>query len=160
MKRIFTLLSITAVVALVMSACNRNPGTAGDSKVLNEADTIGLAQFQSWKMQNERLDPVQYYQNAVQTTAAPVRRTTARKSTNDYGSGSMNSVSQNNAKTTEKKGWSKAAKGAAIGGGAGAVAGAVLIKKNRVAGGVVGGVVGAGIGYLIGRSKDKKDGRF
>lgn len=163
MKRIFTFLSITVVLALVMSACNRNPA-APDAKVLNYADTVGLAQFQNWKMMNERLDPSQYpygYQNAVQTTPAPVRKkTTARKVSSNSGSGSMNSGSNNYAKTTEKKGWSKAAKGAAIGGGAGAVAGAVLVKKNRVAGGVVGGVVGAGIGYLIGRSKDKKDGRY
>jgi hypothetical protein len=110
-------------------------------------------------MQNERLDPNQYYQQTVTRTPAAPARKTVRKTSNNYGSGSMNSGSQNYAKT-EKKGWSKAAKGAAIGGGAGAIAGAVLIKKNRVAGGVVGGVVGAGLGYLFGRSKDKKDGRY
>lgn len=163
MKRILSILSIAAVITLVMTACNRN--SSADTNSLSYADTVGLAQFQAWKFQNERLDPNQYYMNAVQNTpaAAPRRTTTTttRTSTSSSsGSGSMSSGSQNYAKTTEKKGWSKAAKGAAIGGGAGAVAGAVLLKKNRVAGGVVGGVVGAGIGYLIGRSKDKKDGRY
>ena len=71
--------------------------------------------------------------------------------------GSYTSTSTNPAKV-QKKGWSKAAKGAVIGGGAGAVAGAVISKKP-VKGAVIGGVIGAGAGYIIGRSKDKKDGR-
>ena len=68
------------------------------------------------------------------------------------------STSSNPAKVQQKKGWSKAAKGAVIGGGAGAIAGAVISKKP-VKGAVIGGVIGAGAGYIIGRSKDKKDGR-
>jgi hypothetical protein len=157
MKKVLPIFAVVALLAVFMTACNRNPGA--ETKGLSYEDTVGLAQFQAWKYQNERLDPSQY-QYANQTSAvpvAPVRKTV--KKTN-YGSGSMNSGSQNYAKTTEKKGWSKAAKGAAIGGGAGAIAGAVLIKKNRVAGGAIGGIVGAGIGYVIGRSKDKKDGRY
>lgn len=71
--------------------------------------------------------------------------------------GSYTSTSTNPAKV-QKKGWSKAAKGAVIGGGAGAIAGAVISKKP-VKGAVIGGVIGAGAGYIIGRSKDKKDGR-
>lgn len=59
----------------------------------------------------------------------------------------------------EKKGWSKAAKGAVIGGATGAVAGAIF-GKNKAAGAVIGGILGAGGGYAIGRSKDKKDGRY
>jgi hypothetical protein len=58
----------------------------------------------------------------------------------------------------KKKGWSKAAKGAAIGAGTGAVAGAIISKKKGV-GAVVGGLIGAGGGYIIGRKADKKDGR-
>jgi hypothetical protein len=60
----------------------------------------------------------------------------------------------------EKKGWSKAAKGAVIGGVAGAVGGAVINKKNRAAGAVIGGIIGAAGGYGVGRSQDKKDGRI
>ena len=158
MKRVVPILSFVAVVALLMTACGRK---GEDTKTLSYADTAGLAQFQQWKYMNERAAADQYYLQAVQKTStpAPVRKTTAKKTSTNYGSGSMNTVSENQAKVAQKKGWSKAAKGAAIGGGAGAIAGAVLVKKNRVAGGVVGGVVGAGIGYLIGRSKDKKDGR-
>jgi outer membrane lipoprotein SlyB len=60
--------------------------------------------------------------------------------------------------TQQKKGWSKAAKGAVIGGATGAVVGAAVSNK-RGKGAIIGGVVGAGTGYIIGRSKDKKDGR-
>lgn len=160
MKKVLPIIALVAAVSILMASCSRNPAPA-ETKALSYEDTVGLAQFQAWKAENERLDASEY-QHAVQRTTVPATpaRKAVRKTSNNYGSGSMNSVSQNQAKTTEKKGWSKAAKGAAIGGGAGAVAGAVLVKKNRVAGGVVGGVVGAGIGYLIGRSKDKKDGRY
>jgi hypothetical protein len=159
MKKLLPILGILALFTVTIVACNNKPvATAADSKVLSYSDTLGLAQFQSWKMQNERLDPNQYYQQAVQRT--PVRTTAPRRSSSsNYGSGSMNSMSQNNARVAQKKGWSKAAKAAVIGGGGGAIAGAVINKKNRVAGGVIGGIVGAGIGYIIGHSQDKKDGR-
>lgn len=67
------------------------------------------------------------------------------------------SASQNSAQVQEKKGMSKAAKGAIIGGVGGAVVGGVATKSAK--GAVIGGVVGATGGYIIGRSKDKKDGR-
>ncbi len=59
----------------------------------------------------------------------------------------------------KKEGWSKAAKGAAIGAASGAVVGAI-ISKNKGLGAVIGGVAGGLGGYAIGRSKDKKDGRY
>lgn len=159
MKRVVPILSFVAVVAILLTAC----GSKGDeTKAVSYADTVGLAQFQQWKYMNERAAIDQYYQQAVQKTttpAVPARRTTTTRSSTNYGSGSMNTVSQNQAKVAQKKGWSKAAKGAAIGGGAGAIAGAVLVKKNRVAGGAIGAIVGGGLGYIIGRSQDKKDGR-
>jgi hypothetical protein len=158
MKKILSILSIATVAVLLFTACNRKSDTAGTSQ-LSYSDTVGLAQFQNWKMQNETLNPNQYQQAAQRTTVPKAPARTTRKPAPNYGSGSMSSMSQNTAKV-QKKGWSKAAKGAAIGGGAGAIAGAVLIKKNRLAGGAIGGIVGAGIGYLIGHSKDKKDGRY
>ena len=59
----------------------------------------------------------------------------------------------------KKKGWSKAAEGAAIGGVTGAIGGAVISKKKGL-GAVIGGVVGAAGGYIIGKGMDKKDNRF
>jgi hypothetical protein len=58
----------------------------------------------------------------------------------------------------EKKGWSKAAKGAVIGAGTGAVVGAIVSDK-KAKGAIIGAAAGAGAGYIIGRSKDRKDGR-
>src|SRR5689334_3753379 len=124
MKRIFTICSLVTLAAVLLVACNKNPGTAAETKGLSYEDTVGLAQFQDWKFQNERVDPSKYYQYAGAPAAAapaPARRTTtARRTSPSSGSGSMSSGSNNYAKTTQKKGWSKAAKGAAIGGGAGA----------------------------------------
>ena len=71
----------------------------------------------------------------------------------------MSSTDQYPAKTIQKKGWSRKAKGAAIGGGSGAILGAVLDKNHRVAGGILGGVLGAGLGYVIGNEMDRKHGQ-
>ncbi len=71
---------------------------------------------------------------------------------------SSSSPAQSQPAATQKKGWSKAAKGTAIGAGSGAVVGA-LVSKKKGKGAVIGGVVGAGAGYLIGRDQDKRDGR-
>lgn len=61
--------------------------------------------------------------------------------------------------TTKKKGWSKAATGAVIGAGTGAAAGAIISKKKGK-GAIIGGIIGGAGGYILGRSKDKKDGRY
>jgi len=76
---------------------------------------------------------------------------------NAGGSSTADAPATQPAETAEKKGWSKATKGAVIGGAGGAVIGAVLNKKNRAAGAVIGGVLGAGVGYGIGKNKDNKD---
>lgn len=151
MKKLFFIITI---LALVFAACNRAPAKV-DQATVNYSDTVGLAQFQAWKAQNERFNPNMDY-NAYNTPAtAPVRTVYRTRSNGSYGS-----TSTNTARTTAKKGWSKAAKGAVIGAGTGAVLGAVINKRNRVTGAVIGGVLGGGIGYGIGRGMDKKDGRY
>lgn len=156
MKKILLVLTIAVVVV----ACNSHPGTgAADSKISSYTDTIGLAQFQAWKVQNELADPNVYYnQGSSSSSNTAARKTTKSRSANQTWS--KTSESQNTAKAPlKKKGWSKAAKGAAIGGGSGAVLGAIIGKNNRVVGAVIGGVLGGGVGYGIGRHMDKKDGR-
>jgi hypothetical protein len=163
MKRIFYTLGFVALIAVVMTACNSKPGTVDNTKGVSFGDTVGLAEFQSWKAHNERMSAIEAYkQSEYAATPAVSRTTTARKRTSSSGnnSGSMSSGTENQAKTTQKKGWSKAAKGAVIGAGSGAVLGAVINKRNRAVGAAIGGVIGGGIGYGIGRSKDKKDGRY
>jgi outer membrane biogenesis lipoprotein LolB len=170
MKQLFSILT----AAVVMTACNSNSKTNAENvslaaykdSVRLAADTAGLAHYQAWKAQHELANASEY--NSRYVTIAPAEKTarvsaarkTSKSKSVNYKSGSMNSESANSAKASQKKGWSKAAKGAAIGAGTGAVIGAVVHKKNRVAGGVVGGVVGAAGGYGIGRSIDKKDGRY
>ncbi len=169
MKKILFGLSTVFIMA---SCSNDNPRTAAETKLVTPAtDTTGLAQFQAWKAQNE-LAVAQQNQLATQPVTEVVREkvvyvdrpsprrsssTTSRSSSSNNGSGSGTSTSQAPAK---KKGWSKAAKGAVIGGAGGAVVGAVINKRNRGVGAVIGGVLGAGAGYGVGRSQDKKDGRY
>jgi hypothetical protein len=148
MKRIFTLLSIMAAIAVLMVSCSRSQN-AGQVQTAN-LDTAGLAQFQAWKAIKEQPEPKVIY---VKQKAAPVKTSNA-----SGNSGTMSSTSTNEAKA--KKGWSKSAKYAVIGGVVGATTGAVINKKDRVKGGIIGVILGAGAGYGIGRSQDKKDGRF
>ncbi|MFL5773029.1 MAG: hypothetical protein ACJ75F_07725 [Flavisolibacter sp.] len=155
MKKILSIITIGAFMAV---SCNTTPKT-DETKVTSTPDTTGFAQFQQWKAQNELPASQQMTQNSstqpTRTVVKYVPRTTRSSS------GTINSESSNTAKaSSQKKGWSKAAKGAVIGGVGGAAAGAVINKKNRAAGAVIGGVLGAGAGYGIGRSKDKKDGRY
>lgn len=102
--------------------------------------------------------------NGNQNTAVANKRTTntnTNKTTNTNRSTARTSNNNNTSSTqttTRRKGWSKAAKDATIGGVGGAVIGAV-VSKNKVKGAIIGGVLGAGGGYILGRSKDKKDGR-
>jgi len=160
MKKLLPLFSILFIV-IVIAACNSKPQTDVNN-VLTPADTIGLAEFQKWKTQNELKDPTVYYQQGNETVASqPVKRITrsytpVRKSS--VGN-SMNSVAQYPAKTSVKKGWSRKAKGAVIGGGGGAIIGALVNKNNRLVGGALGGALGAGLGYVIGNELDKKHGR-
>ncbi len=145
MKKLFSIITITAAIAVVMASCKSNPGTA---QVIF-ADTTGLAQFQSWKAMNEQ-----------QAFSTATKNVVVKKTSTAKKGGSMTSSTTNEAKLAKKKGWSKAAKYSAIGGGTGIIGGAIINKKNRVAGGAIGGIVLGGLGYVIGRSQDKKDGRY
>lgn len=115
-------------------------------------------------------DPASDTASILESTSADQRMTTVPKSsaakkpqtrkptytptTNSSSQGGSAGTAQGN----ENKGWSKAAQGAVIGGATGAVGGAI-ISKNKGAGAAVGAAVGAAGGYIIGREKDKKDGR-
>lgn len=164
MKRIFYTLSFVALVAVIMAACSNKQGKVESANELSFADTVGLAEFQSWKAHHERESALEAYKKSEYAATPAVSRASGTKrrasGSNNYGSGSMSSGTENQAKTTQKKGWSKAAKGAVIGAGSGAVLGAIIHKRNRAVGAAIGGVIGGGVGYGIGRSKDKKDGRY
>ena len=133
-------LLIVLGAAVVFTACKNKQQTPADqTMVLSATDSAELKEFRDWKSKKE---------NAAIKTQAPAVV---------YKNSSTSPAEQ---KSTKKKGWSKAAKGAVIGAGTGAVAGAIINKRNRAAGAAIGAVIGGGAGYGIGRSQDKKDGRY
>jgi len=154
-------------IAVSMAACNTTPDNSTTQKAIQPSvDTTGLAQFQAWKAQNELVNTEQNtaMQPATREVVKYYPASSARKSSSGVSRSSSGSSSSGSSgtgsTTTKKKGWSSAAKGAVIGGVAGAAGGAVINKKNRAAGAVIGGVVGAAGGYGIGRTIDKKNGRY
>jgi hypothetical protein len=175
MKKFVLSLSIGLSAATFMVACNSNQGVAEQANVAKAADTTGLAEFQSAKQQIAMSEAAAFTAasaSQAKTVYVPVRsaaKSTAKKSTSSSSKTAssetankevMPSSQTENAAKTQKKGISKAAKGAIIGGVVGAAAGAVINKQNRVVGAVIGGVAGAAGGYGIGRGMDKKDGRY
>jgi hypothetical protein len=190
MKKLLPFFSIAIVFAACNPTPKSLTESASQNSVQQiqsvQPDTTGLSQYQAWKAQNE-LASVQQY-NQVQPSAPvvktvkyapkpavkkpapvvtqprpvdnPAPSTNAGSGTDVATNGSANTESAGEAKAAQKKGISKAAKGAVIGGVVGAAGGAVINKNNRVLGAVIGGVVGAAGGYGIGRGMDKKDGRI
>lgn len=177
MKKLLPFLGI----AILVAACNTMPEQAGSAQKSSQPDTTGLAAYNIWKAQNELAglttqQPQQAQASAEKTRTivkyVPVKtapsKTQSQSSSSGAGSGSsagsgsgsMSNESSQTAKVEQKKGWSKAAKGAVIGGVAGAAGGAIINKKNRALGAVIGGVLGAAGGYGVGRTMDKKDGRI
>lgn len=148
MKKNLLYTSVVALFAILVAACNTNPMSM---QPMPNSDTIGLAQFNEWKaMEAQALIAKQN-----QAAYAATRKSAPAKT---Y---SMNSESTNEAKVEKKKkGWSKSAKYAVIGATGGGILGAVINKKDPVKGGIIGAVILGGGGYVLGRSQDKKDGRF
>ena len=162
-------------ISILMIACNTMPQQNADAvssakQTILQQDTTGLAAYNAWKAQNElaslNISPQsQQSQRVPEKTRTivkyiPVKTSSSKSVSHSSSSGSINNESSQAAKAEQKKGWSKAAKGAVIGGVAGAAGGAILNKKNRAVGAVVGGILGAAGGYGIGRGMDKKDGRI
>lgn len=150
MKRIALIFAVVATFA----ACNNSSKT--DSLLKEQAlkqvrDSIRLDSFNRAEAQELKIAE-EKKQMELQNASASSQKSSTERS---YVKG----VSETYTNTQPaKKGWSKAAKGAAIGAGVGAVTGVIVDKKDG-RGAVIGGLAGAGAGYVIGRSKDKKDGR-
>ncbi len=183
MKKIFL---IVAAFIMFLAACKSNNQ---DNNTISQ-DTAGLAAFRQQKLLDAQLADQARIDSAAQakvdqmnaekaSTAAVATRSankssavrqrssssSARRSSSSssgtYSSGSNDGYASAPVQTApERRGISKAAKGAMIGAGTGAVAGAIINKRNRGAGAVIGGVVGGAVGYGVGRSQDKKDGRY
>lgn len=169
-------------IVLLLTSCSNNPKTANVADTANRtmydrsqaiqmngvSDTLigsdGTKYIKAPANSNGGSTPVVITPAPNTTTTITTRSNTSTHSTagsgkshHSSGSGATGSNTTTSAQP-QKKGWSKAAKGAVIGGATGAVAGAIISKKKGT-GAVVGGLLGAGAGYMIGRGKDKKDGR-
>src|SRR5262250_899881 len=108
MKKLLPISIIAVIASLVMVACNRQPQADANGKVLNYSDTVGLADFQRWKTQNELKDPMVYYNQGNEIASTQPTRTIVKyvpvksSATHRSSSGSMNSVSQYPAKTLKR----------------------------------------------------------
>ncbi|MGZ3845434.1 MAG: YMGG-like glycine zipper-containing protein [Flavisolibacter sp.] len=152
-----------------VTACNSKPGADATQSTTTpvSADTTGLAAFQAMKAENELGAKPADGKQSEKSSVTTVKKSTSSgssssnsTSTHDAsGTSTHNSSGTSTAQGSQKKGWSKTAKGAVIGGVVGAGTGAVIDKKHRGAGAVIGGVLGAGTGAVIGNDMDKKDGR-
>lgn len=153
--------SLILSIAVLALSCNTQPkadNNPTDSTKL-ATDTTGLADYQAWKAQNELTDQNAEEQQENKSSSKTAKKSTSAQSENNSTSTTSTNNSSSGSGTTQKKGWSKTAKGAVIGGVTGAAGGAIINKKNRAAGAVIGGVIGAGTGAVIGNEMDKKDGR-
>lgn len=150
-----------------------NADNFATNEPLNEPDNSNTAQQEERAAKPTviyRDRPAVIYKDTPARTSKSVAKTSKSNGTGSNKSSGSGTVSQGGGSGTashptvstapaKKKGWSKAAKGTAIGAGSGAVLGAI-VSKNKVKGAVIGGIIGAGGGYAIGRTKDKKDGRY
>ena len=159
------------MVAAIFTACNSKSDldtkkdvvltdTSGMYKSNIMTDTGSVIQTTSLNTAAANANKPVVINNYYNTT--PKSNTTRRTSSGTYansgGSGSSRSTGSTTT-VTRRKGWSHAAKNAVIGGAGGAVVGAV-VSKHKGTGALIGGVVGAAGGYILGRSKDKKEGRY
>ncbi|MGJ7031366.1 YMGG-like glycine zipper-containing protein [Niabella hirudinis] len=175
MKKI---IPFAAIAIMILAMACRNTKKEDSTGAIPVQDTLGLAEYQKWKMENEvrnRLEQEQQLENAgavaapaaaARSSASSSRRssgssssrgTTYRSGGGDggYSSGSSGTVAQAPA-PQKRKGMSHTAKGAIVGAASGAIIGAVANRKNRLGGGVVGGVIGAATGAGVGAIVDKK----
>lgn len=143
MKNVLIILAFTAIVA----GCNSN---ANVNAKINQ-DSIRMAQQLDSFKQAELAEKEKQIAEEAAATAVARERANNQVQPSSYESSSPDVTSQ-------KKGWSSAAKGAVIGGVVGAGTGVIVDKKDG-RGAVIGGVLGAGTGYVIGREQDKKSGR-
>ncbi|WP_018626746.1 YMGG-like glycine zipper-containing protein [Niabella aurantiaca] len=170
MKRI---IPFAVIAVMLLAVACRNTKKEDSTGAIPVQDTLGLAEYQKWKMENEVRNRLEQEQQAevAPAAAAPARSSSARSSSRSsgsrgttYNSGGNGDYSSGSAGTTEapapapqKKRMSHTAKGAIVGAASGAIIGAVANKKNRLGGGVVGGVIGAATGAGVGAIVDKKE---
>jgi uncharacterized membrane protein len=132
---------------MLISSCKNNDNKLESGSVPVTPNSISQQEYNQYKAWKDS-------QQNAKTTTPPTQTVVVHK---HY---TVNETAPATPPAKKKKGWSKAAKGTAIGAGVGAAAGAIIVKKNRGLGAAAGAVIGGGAGYGVGRSMDKKDGRY
>jgi uncharacterized protein YcfJ len=150
MKRIFyTTTAVVVSATMLISSCKNNDNKLESGSVPVTPNSISQSEYKKYEEWKEQ------QQNTQTKTATPPTQTVAV-----HKHYTVNETAPAAQPAKKKKGWSKAAKGTVIGAGVGAAAGAIIVKKNRGLGAAAGAVLGGGAGYGVGRSMDKKDGRY
>ncbi|MEP6583991.1 MAG: YMGG-like glycine zipper-containing protein [Ginsengibacter sp.] len=172
------LLTTGIIIALALSACNGDSKTDSETRKEIVADTStnynNSVLTDTATSSQPVITPAPVAPEKVTTSEVKTKTTTRKEKPATTStiptpapvtteSSTVNTTTQPAVNTDpvpaepeEKKGMSKAAKGAIIGGGAGAIGGAIISKKKGK-GAIIGGVLGAAGGYIIGRKKDKND---
>lgn len=104
MKKLIPFLAL-AVIAIVFAACHSNSAKdLNSTSDVNRYDTVGLAQFQAWKAQNELTPVSQYPGNLSGATVkktivyyVPAKTSHHKTVSRNYNSGSYSSSSSNTA---------------------------------------------------------------
>lgn len=150
MKRIlYTTTAVVVSAAMLISSCKNNDNKLESGSVPVTPNSISQQEYNDYKAWKEK------QQNTQTKTTTPATQTVVV-----HKHYTVNETAPAAQPAKKKKGWSKAAKGTVIGAGVGAAAGAIIVKKNRGLGAAAGAVIGGGTGYGVGRSMDKKDGRY
>jgi len=156
------------ILVIVFAACNSNGNKPSDTRNIqllsdssalhNNSSSSDTAKQREANIIHERNIHHENASGAQNSGGTGTSGTVSNSNSSSTNSGTVsNSGTSTSTHATHKKGWSKAAKGAVIGGAAGAVGGAIISHKGT--GAAIGAAVGAAGGYIIGRDKDKKDGR-
>src|SRR5688572_26616583 len=101
MKKLIPLFFAAALV----TACNQSPkiesaqADAAQQTAVSNLDTIGLAQYQNWKAQNELIAMEEEMPTVAKATS--VKRTTPKTSSSRSSASSSNSTSERNSTTRE-----------------------------------------------------------
>src|SRR3982751_1376848 len=101
MKKIF----IVIMAAGMAASCNTKPKTDATTTAVPNQDTVGLAQYQQWKAQNELNNTTQLQEqsNSANTAKAPAHTTTTRRTSGSSNRVySSNSTSSNTAQASQK----------------------------------------------------------
>ncbi|MCL4640278.1 MULTISPECIES: YMGG-like glycine zipper-containing protein [Olivibacter] len=157
------IIALCLMASIGFTACNNNSAKeealAKAAALKQVKDSLALDSFRRAEIaEKEQLEQEKLQAQEMETQAARNTSYSEPEQGSQYYEASESNTAPV-AASTQKKGWSDAAKGTAIGAGAGAVMGALIDKDKRLRGAAIGAAIGGAGGYAIGRKKDRQSGR-